>query len=415
MANKLNYVFKLSSVLLYLHVARNISWQRFMATSLRFHPHPHNKDGHHVHIFGNQVVHFSLIGLHHHEKRDAIILEKKQTIQHPWLNALVRKLLHHSTLADANMVHIRAPRYHLPQQAVEMSTVESLAPGTTGTVTDDPIARQKVWEILRKQEEEEKKKETQGSGLVSAGHWVWYLGHLYVVFAALPSLFACITYHGSYGKGGLIYKSFFSATCITYTLSLVHALDGETPGFYSLLPLRTFQYGFLSFLWIWTWPHAIKILPFALYSLLHVSEFAKNYLSRTGKHTGTIFHGLADHFGPQAAQVIAYLDMVMLLQLIWDFILIRRGAVVSLIVFGFFYRIQLMYSAISYNAFKDVYSRVDAQLSKPSMPKSIQQSWIRLRNRIEESRARNSQLYAKDVSEAIEQENLEASEHANES
>lgn len=373
----------------------------FMATSQRFHPGRRNltRGDHRHHIVVEDFI-FAHVPFSHHEGEGHYLRALEYPYQ-PWIHSWTQKILRHRNLAHAMSIRANAPRYHLPHQALAMSAVESLT-RHGNTVKDDPVAREKVWAILRAQEQEEKEKETQGSGLVSAGHWIWYFGHLYVVFTAIPSLIACLLYHGSYGTGGLIYKSFFSATCVTYAISLIHALGGESPGFYSLLPLQTFQYGCLSFLWIWTWPHAIKILPFALYSSLHVSEFAKNYLSRTGKHTGTIFHGLADNIGPEAANWIAYLDLFMLVQLAFDFILIRKGAVVSLVVFGFFYRIQLMYSAITFNAFMDVYSRVDAQLTKSTVPKAIREPWMRLRNRIEESRSKNSALYAKDAPEDAE-------------
>ena len=234
---------------------------------------------------------------------------------------------------------------------------------------------------------------------------LWYVGHITVMTLSMISILTCLTRQVLKPWPRLLYRSTFVVAFFTYTVSLLQNLNGATPGFYALLPLGTFQFMILSALWVVTIPHTIKLIPFSLYSLLHVADAASSHHAES-KSRKEISNKLSDSLAPKVIELRSYLDMWLLVELVRDCILIRPGAVVSLIVYVFFFRVQLMCSPLAHDAFMNVYHEINKFMIRDSTPKKLRDLWIRFRNKVEPGGVAESTLYNNDTDNAIEMTNI---------
>lgn len=250
---------------------------------------------------------------------------------------------------------------------------------------------------------------TQGDSFVQKWDWmferIWYVGHIFVMTASMLSILTCLTRQVLKPWPLLLYRSTFVGVALTYTLSLLKTLNGAEPGFYSLLPLPTFQYIIVALLWIFTIPHTIKLVPFALYSLLHVADAASEHHS-TSKSRSRIAHSLSDNWAPKILKLSGYLDIWLVIELLKDCLFIKPGAVISLLVYGFFFRVKLMFLPSSRDAAWHCYDCVDKYLSRQDCPRRVRKIWIRARNRIRPEEQKDSNLYREDTEKAIEHANM---------
>lgn len=250
---------------------------------------------------------------------------------------------------------------------------------------------------------------SEDDSIVQKWDWIferlWYGGHIFVMMSSMLSILTCLTRQVLKPWPRLLYRSTFVCAALTYTLSILKFLNGAEPGFFSLLPLPTFQYIIISVLWAFTVPHTIKLVPFALYSLLHSADTASVYHSTSKSHS-RIFQGLSDNLAPKIVRLNGYLDIWLMTELFRDCVLVRPGAVVSLMVYGFFYRVKLLFLPSSQDAALQCYRSIDKYLTRQDCPRRIRTLWVRLRNRFRAEELQSSGLHREDTEKAIERANM---------
>lgn len=257
-------------------------------------------------------------------------------------------------------------------------------------------------------ESDEREAEQQDSMLLKYGSIfgrVWYIGQIMIMISSIASILLCLTRQVLKPWPRFLYRFTFVEIALTYYLSLLGSLKGSKPGFFALLPLPTFQYVVDALISIVTVPHTIKLTPFLLLSILHVADTHSAHHSQV-QYLKTIATYLKDKVAPEAVRINAYLNMWLFVELLFDFILVRPGAVIAMCVYLFLFRVRLIYSKVTQEAVFEIILYVNEIMHRPNIPTRMRDLWIRTRNKFAWMDVGESPLYAKDTEKAIDMANL---------
>lgn len=142
--------------------------------------------------------------------------------------------------------------------------------------------------------------------------------------------------------------------------------------------MDSFQFGALAFFWIFSRWHIIKVFPFLYYSTMHTSEFVKSKLE-PGSSLAARIEKFQNVDSVKLGQVVSYVDVLIFLRLFLDVITFRKGSFFSLLVFGFFYRIRVAYSAQTYKTLNQLVSNIDTFMNGPKVPAKVKQIWTQVK------------------------------------
>lgn len=235
---------------------------------------------------------------------------------------------------------------------------------------------------------------------------VWFWGHCSVVLSTVISILFCFLRLTSRTVPNFIYRLSFVLIILTYGLALFQNLKGAPVSFYSLLPLHTFQYASLAFLWLITPPHFVKLLSYSVFSANHVFTRIQSDV-KSPKHKELIKRILDDYI-PKAVETTAYLDLFMVLQMFVDVLCRKRFSFLSLLVFIFCLRVRTMYVGRTWDAIVVIATLIDNRMIKKETPVKLRNAWIRLKDRVLTKDLRHSEMHSEDTDRAIEQANLDA-------
>lgn len=218
--------------------------------------------------------------------------------------------------------------------------------------------------------------------------------------------------------GQICYRLIWIYSTVAYSLSLYQRFQGEIPSFYVLLEMDSFQYGALGFFWLFTSHHFIKILPFAVFALLQGSEFIATDVM-PGSSLAKKIQDFQAKYSNELMVKTTYINLLIILRLVLDLLLIKNGALLSLGVFAFYFRIRIAYSEITQNVLKDLEQKIDVAVSKPKTPKKIKDIWAKVKDMLfshaststlDPKEARRRAELMKELREKEIQEELQAQE-----
>lgn len=255
---------------------------------------------------------------------------------------------------------------------------------------------------------EEREAEEQDSWLSKYSAIVgraWYTGHIFIMLSTIASVLLCITRQVLKPWPRFFYRFTFVQIVAVYYVSLLGSLKGSKPGFFAMLPLPTFQYILDALISIVTVPHTVKLFPFLLLSLLHVADTHSAHHSQV-QWLKTVSDFLNNKVSPEAVRINAYLNMWLFVELLFDCILVRPGAVIAMGFYLFLFRVRMIYSIVSQQAVQEVIEYVNDVMHRPNIPTRARDLWIRIRNKFAWMDIGESPLYAKDTEKTIDMANL---------
>lgn len=195
------------------------------------------------------------------------------------------------------------------------------------------------------------------------------------------TLFFLVFQGGSF-YGNIAYRAIFVSTTVTYLLSLFQRFQGQRPSFYVLLRMDSFQYGALGFFWLFTKWHFIKIIPFAFFSAMHTAEYVSQEL-KPGTKLAADIEKFFDTMGEKLYRGVAWCNIVIGFRLILDCLAVRRGSSISLLAFGFFYRIRIAYSPVTAEVLQELLAKVDTLANHPKSPAKVKDIWSKIKEAID--------------------------------
>lgn len=188
-----------------------------------------------------------------------------------------------------------------------------------------------------------------------------------------------VLFSGGSLYGQLVYRSLFLSAVGVYAISLTKRFEGEVPSVYVLLRMESFQYGALAFFWIFTRWHYLKVIPFFYFSAMHTAEFMSSRL-QPGSAIASHLNKFLNVDGPKLLKFIAYVNTLLLVRLFLDVLTFRPGSGISLLVYAFFFRIQVAYSVDTSNAMVDIKNRIETFVEGPKAPAKVKELWAQLKD-----------------------------------
>lgn len=199
--------------------------------------------------------------------------------------------------------------------------------------------------------------------------YVWLVAHAVTAVLGVYLFISSLLLRKRLLVNYILYRVEFSIIAANYAFSLLKFLNGDSVRFPMLLSLDTMQFLLIATTWVFMPTHTFKLIPFICISVLHVLDCVQP------KQAVALSKPLSE--------VIAWSTLLLFPQLLIDTLLIRRGGMISLMIYSVFYRIRIEFSRLDYDTMWKAWGIVDHRLSNKSTPQAIRGYWGRLKYKVE--------------------------------
>lgn len=214
--------------------------------------------------------------------------------------------------------------------------------------------------------------------LVRTTEFSWFICHVIVLSAACFNLLTGRQFW---------YRLVFVASAGAFGIVLKQKWASRTIQSRPIVLEETVHYLSLSLLWLLTRKVWLAIVPFTIISIFHGLTYVRTYLLPTLGYspTSTIYLRV-DHFiktrNEQLTIATSMVELQLLVVVVLNAILFRRGSFLQLIGYSIFMRLRYATSQYTRSVVDVAEVKVDGLLSHPSLPPFLKQYWIKIKQTI---------------------------------
>ncbi|KAL0091335.1 hypothetical protein J3Q64DRAFT_1709490 [Phycomyces blakesleeanus] len=220
-------------------------------------------------------------------------------------------------------------------------------------------------------------------------HFVWFVGHATLLFSTAIYLFSFLLFHPSW----IAYRFSLLSAIVSYSIVLFNShkpTHSGDPFFKSLLLDENTQYWGLAVYLLFTRRVSISLLPFALYSVFHVLQYARtNLLPVLAPHKPELQDQIktltTTHYS-QAMHLIAQLEVFGVMGRLILGLLTFRVSLFAVIFYGHFLRMRYFMSTYTRSVIQEAAVQVDKQLvpptAHPKVPPQVTKAYLTAKNMV---------------------------------
>lgn len=164
----------------------------------------------------------------------------------------------------------------------------------------------------------------------------------------------------------------------------------------------------MALVWLVTPKISIALLPFTIYSVLHVATYARSPLIPTLQPPKSATDPtpqpspLADKlaifikkYHDSSMRVVARIEMVLLIRIVTSALVFQPGSWILLVVYGMFFRTRHSRSGFVQEAVANAAARIDTLISHQNVPPAVRHVWGIVKDSIRKV------YYATDISQYL--------------
>ncbi|KAI9018746.1 hypothetical protein CLU79DRAFT_760198 [Phycomyces nitens] len=220
-------------------------------------------------------------------------------------------------------------------------------------------------------------------------HFVWFVGHATLLFSTFIYLFSFLLFHPSW----IAYRFSLLSAILSYSIVLFNAhkpTSSDDSVFKSLLLDENTQYWGLAIYLLFTRRVSIALIPFALYSVFHVLQYARtNLLPALAPHKPELEQKIktltTTHYG-QVMHLIAQLEVFGVMGRLVLGLLTFRTSLLAVIFYGHFLRMRYFMSAYTRAVIQEAVVEIDKQLvpptAHPKVPPQVTKAYLTVKNMV---------------------------------
>lgn len=199
----------------------------------------------------------------------------------------------------------------------------------------------------------------------------------------------------SFSFVNLTYRVLFIAVIITYSTSLLQKYKTSRPSLYTLLSTESFQYLGLAIGWLLTDRSVSKMIPYFIYSLLHLSKSFSEYynhidinIKQNDKFKSIIISNLnkltniinSSNYKNFLLLSISYSELWICFKLFGNMLLLRGTSGYLLIIYFGFYRLRIKTCQFTRESLELIIKKIDLIFQNPNIPESYKKHYQILKN-----------------------------------
>ncbi|KAK9467153.1 hypothetical protein V1512DRAFT_262076 [Lipomyces arxii] len=208
----------------------------------------------------------------------------------------------------------------------------------------------------------------------------WFTGHVFVVLGTFFYTLSTLKLAPGTKWAKFWYREIFVSVILTYGIVLYRTYKAASPSTTTLLRDDNVQYLVIALLWLVSKPLLVTLPSFAIYSLFHVLTYTRtNVLPSLGQSStsslSTKIQGFVDNYNDKFTRLVANFELVLLVRLLLDALMWRKGSWISFVVYASFMRFRFEQSVFTKQAVKNWEVRIDGLLAHPSVPGAVKNGW----------------------------------------
>ncbi|KAI8343005.1 hypothetical protein BC941DRAFT_410191 [Chlamydoabsidia padenii] len=211
---------------------------------------------------------------------------------------------------------------------------------------------------------------TESSSSVKSLHFAWFVGHGSLTVTSIIYFLSWLLVHPS----NYLYRLSYLAAILTYAISLYNTykptVKNSDVAIKRMLLDENSQYLLLAVYFLWTRRITVSLVPFFVYSVFHVAQYAQSSLIPTfaphASHIGDKLKVLVDQHYNQTMLLVAKYELFVVMGRLLLGLIVFRSSIFSVLLYAHFIRMRYYTSSVMRDTFHSVTEQADHLLLPPT-------------------------------------------------